>query len=64
MKRSPLIFRPIDDGARDGRSHLVRLGNRMALAMWKGGQFIFPASYGRALDFEPTEYYDPSVRHG
>lgn len=64
MKPSPLPFIPVDDRARDGKSYLFRRDNHMALAMWNGERFVYPASYGRALDFEPLEYYIPGTRHG
>ena len=64
MKRSPLPFRPVDAQARDGNSYVFRLGNHMALARWDGAKFVYPATYGREIGFEPEEYYIPGTRHG
>lgn len=59
---APLEFRPIDDGARSGRSVLVRGGGQFALGRWNGVAFVYPATAGRAVEFEPTAYYDPDWR--
>ena len=40
----------------DGRSRLMRRDNDMAVARWDGERFVFPATSGMPLDFEPTEY--------
>ena len=59
MKRAEstaIAWRPIDDAARDGSSRLVRRDNDMAVARFDGERFVFPATSGRPLDFEPTEY--------
>ncbi|MGQ4827441.1 hypothetical protein, partial [Enterococcus faecalis] len=57
-----LAWQPIDDGARAGRSVLLRAGNQMALGRWNGERFVYPATRGRPIEFEPTAYYDPSSR--
>lgn len=57
-----LEFRPIDDGARSGRSVLLRKGEDFALGFWNGAAFVYPAAAGRAVDFNPTSYYDPTWR--
>lgn len=56
-----LDFRPIDDGARAGRSVLLRAGNCMALGRWNGEAFVYPATGGIRVDFEPVAYYDPHI---
>lgn len=57
-----LDFRPIDDRARDGTSMLLRAGNRMALGRWNGAAWVYPATSGRPVEFEPVSYYDPAHR--
>lgn len=57
-----LPFEPIDDGARAGRSVLLRAGDRMALGRWNGVAWVYPATGGRAIGFDPVSYYDPSER--
>lgn len=57
-----LDFRPIDEGARAGTSMLLRAGNRMALGRWNGTAWVYPATSGRAIEFEPVSYYDPAQR--
>lgn len=57
-----LPFRPIDDAARSGRSFLLRAGNDLALGKWDGTRFVYPASRGVPVDFEPAAYYDPDWR--
>lgn len=56
-------FRAIDAAARSGASFLVKRGQDMALARWAGGTWVYPATSGRAIDFEPETYYDPSWRN-
>lgn len=67
MSAYRLTWLPIEScgncGAKDGKGHLVRLGNRMAVAMWNGERFIYPATYGAQLDFEPSHYYLPGAGH-
>jgi hypothetical protein len=57
--RAPLCWRLIDAAARDGNSQLVRRCDDMALARWDGMGWVYPASGGVALDFQPVEYYLP-----
>lgn len=57
---SGLDWLPIDDGARTGTSVLLRRGRDMALGRWDGARFVYPATGGRAVDFEPTGCYDPA----
>lgn len=57
-----LPWKPIDAAARDGRSVLLKRGNAMALGMWNGEAFVYPATAGMRVDFEPTSYYDPDTR--
>ncbi len=40
----------------NGRCYLVRAGDDMAVARFDGERFVFPASSGIPLDFEPTEF--------
>lgn len=58
--KAALNFRSIDDGARAGSSVLLRRGNAMALGRWNGARWVYPATGGRPIEFEPTGYYDPS----
>lgn len=53
---SAIQWRSVDDAARDGRSRLMRRDNDMAVARFDGERFVFPATSGMPLDFEPTEY--------
>jgi len=62
MRAAAIEWRPIDDCARDGASVLLRRGREMALGRWDGRRFVYPATGGRAVDFEPTGYYDPADR--
>ena len=62
MSAAPLDWRPIDDGARDGTSVLLRRGQSMALGRWDGARWVYPATSGMPVDFEPTGYYDPAQR--
>lgn len=62
MSGAAIDWRPIDDGARGGASVLLRRGRDMALGRWDGARFVYPATGGRAVDFEPTGYYDPAQR--
>lgn len=57
-----LNWQPIDDGARAGRSVLVRAGNKMALGRWNGSTWVYPATSGRPIEFTPVAYYDPAQR--
>lgn len=57
-----LQFRPLDDAARSGRSFLLRAGDDLALGKWDGQKFVYPATRGVVVDFEPTTYYDPDWR--
>lgn len=57
-----LNWQPIDDDARAGRSVLLRAGHKMALGRWNGEAFVYPATAGMRVDFEPVAYYDPSSR--
>ncbi len=57
-----LNWLPIDDGARAGRSVLLRAGNKMALGLWNGSAWVYPATGNRPVDFSPVAYYDPSLR--
>lgn len=57
-----LNWLPIDDGARAGRSVLLRAGQKMALGRWNGKAFVYPATAGMPVDFTPAYYYDPSSR--
>ena len=62
MSRVALSWHPIDDVARSGRSVLLRAGDLMALGRWNGSAWIYPATGGRKIEFEPVSYYDPSER--
>jgi len=55
-------FRAIDAAAKSGDSFLVKRGDDMALARWAGDAWVYPATSGRSIDFEPEAYYDPSWR--
>lgn len=59
MSGAPITWRPVDDGARAGRSVLLRCGGQMALGRWDGRAWVYPATSGMELGFEPTSYYDP-----
>jgi hypothetical protein len=63
MRKAPTIeFRTIDAAAKSGASFLVKRGQDMALARWAGDAWVYPATSGRSIDFEPEAYYDPSWR--
>lgn len=63
MCKAPTIeFRAIDAAAKSGASFLVKRGEDMALARWAGEAWVYPATSGRSIDFEPEAYYDPSWR--
>ncbi len=57
-----LNWQPIDAAARAGRSVLLRAGNKMALGRWNGAAFVYPATGGVPVDFEPVAYYDPAQK--
>lgn len=59
---SALNWLPIDDAARAGRSVLLRARQKMALGRWNGEAFVYPATAGMRVDFEPVAYYDPAQR--
>lgn len=56
----PANWHPIDDLARDGACQCLRNdAGDFALARWDGARFVYPATRGLPLDFEPTAYYEP-----
>lgn len=62
MKRPSLPWQVIDDRARNGTAVLLRAGREMALGRWDGTRWVYPATGGRPIEFEPTGYYDPATK--
>lgn len=57
-------YTPLDQVARDGRSHLLSDGRTAVLARWDGAQFVYPATGSIEIDIEPRWRYAPEGRDG